>query len=144
MHRGSCCCASKRAAALSADVLPGGRCCQPVTPRACKWAEAASGGSARVARRQWRKADTYHHSSNLVDTYQRKYQIFLHLFFFPILHRYVSVVYSKRIHIRYVSDTGYMANLTYPCNVESRTTRICSFPTAGVPREHVSLQILMG
>ena len=77
----------------------------------------ASGGGARAAGRPWRKADTYRHSSNRVDTYQRKYRIFSAIIFFPILNGYVSVAYPKRIRIGYVSNTRYVAYLTYPCNV---------------------------
>ena len=94
-RRHSCCCASKQASALSAAVLPGGRCCQPSRVQVGR---GVSGGGARAARRPWRKADTYHHSSNLVDMYQRKYRIFFFcIYFSPILHRYVSVAYLKRI-----------------------------------------------
>lgn len=43
--------------------------------------------------------------------------IILQFIFSPILRGYVSMPYPTRIRIRYVSDTGYGGDLTYPCYV---------------------------
>jgi hypothetical protein len=49
---------------------------------------------------------------NGLDTYQSTYRNFVLFIFLPVLHRYVSTAYPVRIRI------GYVANLTYPCNVD--------------------------
>ena len=59
----------------------------------------------------------YRKHPNSLDTYQSTYRSFVLFIFLPILHGYVSIPYPVRIRIGYVSDTGYVANLTYPCNV---------------------------
>jgi hypothetical protein len=58
---------------------------------------------------------------NSLDTYQSTYPNFVLFIFLPILHGYVSAAYPVRIRIGYVSDTGYVANLTYPCNTANHS-----------------------
>ena len=59
----------------------------------------------------------YRKRPNSLDTYQSTYRNFILFIFLPILHGHVSIPYPVRIRIGYVSDTGYVANLTYLCNV---------------------------
>ena len=66
-----------------------------------------SGGWARLYRKR----------PNSLDMYQSTYRNLVLFIFLPILHGYVSAAYPLRIRIGYASDTGYVANLTYPCNV---------------------------
>ena len=50
------------------------------------------------------------------NTYRRCVSTFVGFILFPISCRYVLEPYPSRIHIRYVSDKGYTAHHTYPCN----------------------------
>ena len=62
-------------------------------------------------------ARPYRKCPNSLDTYQSTYRNLVLFIFLPILHGYVSAAYPLRIRIGYASDTGYVANLMYPCNV---------------------------
>ena len=50
------------------------------------------------------------------DTYRRCVTTFVVFISFPIRCRYISELYPLRIRIRYISDKGYTAHHTYPCN----------------------------
>ena len=51
------------------------------------------------------------------------YRNFVLFIFLPILHGYVSTAYPMRIHIGYISDTGYAPSLAYRGNVAGTLLR---------------------
>jgi hypothetical protein len=61
------------------------------------------------------------------NTYRKKYPIYLHLFFFWILHRYVSRTYPTSIGIGYVSRYPIRYGLKYLCFIAPAMRSRCSY-----------------
>ena len=56
------------------------------------------------------------------------YRNFVLFIFLPILHGYMSTAYPMRIHIGYVSNTGYAPSLAYRGNVAGPTPSVLLGP----------------